>query len=444
LTSQIIKNKRDVVRFSNSFLFEFETVKSEVNFIDFYLLQLIKLKYPFVYYLITKYPDVIFIKDESNIRLRKKSEINSNEYWRQVAEWTGTKEKTKDNQNEDPDILLSIINEIKDFTEFDKTLLTDLFHELLKEKDFRIGLEGKDFKSFVYYENYQKYFRMNLLESDFPAEDFERIRLGDYPKYKEWVFEKIVEGRISDVLNRLIKIVDFTSFEEWENHYKILIEIGKHQAKDTGMFGINISPIIDALEYPNKKLKFFESVEQYKNYILNIFENAPEPYIFESFILHVALTKNKDFTIDKIKIEDLLFNYINTYTENHKELSVDLSMLRNNVVKAPEYATTNLKVQPRADELYKSHLRKYLKDCELAGFIKHTNPGEEYFQIAESWVIENFESLDSFDEYLRTATNLDKESNCYLEFMEFYEQYKEVKPRAVIFTFKHLQPSRWR
>ena len=44
-TNEIIKTYRDVVRLVNSILFEFETVKDEVFFYDFYLLQLLKLEY---------------------------------------------------------------------------------------------------------------------------------------------------------------------------------------------------------------------------------------------------------------------------------------------------------------------------------------------------------------------------------------------------------------
>jgi hypothetical protein len=74
LTNEVILTYRDVIRLSNSFLFEFEHIKNEVNLVDFYFIQLVKVKFFNVYAIISENKYRYFIKDGNVIRLRKISE----------------------------------------------------------------------------------------------------------------------------------------------------------------------------------------------------------------------------------------------------------------------------------------------------------------------------------------------------------------------------------
>ncbi len=79
ITNRVIKSQRDVIRYSNSFLFEMKRVRNEVNFIDFYFVQLLKVKFPAIYKFMSDNIDLLFIKDNKKLRLRTIEEKGYND-----------------------------------------------------------------------------------------------------------------------------------------------------------------------------------------------------------------------------------------------------------------------------------------------------------------------------------------------------------------------------
>ncbi|RYE21634.1 MAG: hypothetical protein EOP45_09305, partial [Sphingobacteriaceae bacterium] len=74
-TNEIIHTHREAIRLANCLLFEITNLENDVFFYDFYLLQLVKLKYPFVYQEIIEYKALFFINDpkenDTLLRLRR-------------------------------------------------------------------------------------------------------------------------------------------------------------------------------------------------------------------------------------------------------------------------------------------------------------------------------------------------------------------------------------
>jgi hypothetical protein len=317
---------------------------------------------------------------------------------------------------------------------------------LVKEKDYRVGSESKDFKSFINWDNFEKYFTIQRLATDFPSSELENFRLSDYELYKEKIDEWITEGKISDIQDRLSKIVDFETFEEWENQLKILFHIGRFQSLTNGPYGLNYKQLINIISYPNLKnggLLSFEDQRSYENYITKIFTMANEPFVFEANVLNAALTNVLEFPLDNNWIQNQLFAYLSIYCNNHSDITSDFRKLHLLTVERIDNYKTQ--IQPRAQQLFLSFFKTHLKACELGSFIRQLNPREEFYILDNEWINTIFENDVEFESYLLDSidNDLDRESDCYIEFMENYENQKVSQYKAIPFDFKFITPTRW-
>lgn len=448
ITNRIIKTQRDVIRFTNSFLFEIKRVKNEVNFLDFYFVQLLKAKFPAVYKFTSDNVDLLFIKDNKKLRLRTIEEKNYNDEHLNMLRILDESRENKNQKKVENTLLEEYVrrNTSNGLSTIEKDVIIDIINELLTEKYLRDESESIDYKSFVFISNFHKYFSIQLLETDFSSYDFENARFEDFANYERKVLEWIKQGRISDIQDRLEKIIDFNSKHEWENHLRLLITIGKYQFKESGPYGINYVQILETLNFPNKnrkKLKFFDSQENYLTYVRDLFEQAPDPYVFESSLLTTALSRYVTIALPVEEIYKFLLSYLRMYCNRHKAVTSELRELhRNCLVKSQSYYT-EYNIEQEAENLFKDHLRKYITGSQLAGFIRHTDPGQEYFHIDFEWLSKFFPTWEDFELYLAEADNIKIEYDHYKEFQTFYKKYKDNDRKPVEFYFEYLSPNRW-
>lgn len=451
LTARVLKSKRDILRFSNAFLFEIKGIKEEVNFIDFYLIHLLKLKFTAVYKFLADHFELFFITEKGEIRLRTVKEKGLNEDLLSMLSLLDESRRPAKDEDEKQTLFEEYVrgNTSEGYTDLEKDIILELVNELMREKDYRVSSTSKDFKSFVYSKNFNTYFNIRLLETNFTAKEFEEFRYDDYEKYREVIFKWIEKGRISDVQERLIKIVDFSTKKEWESHWKILIEIAKYQYKVSGVYGINYREIIDVLTFPDNPKgtghTFFDNREAYISYLRSIFENAPEPYVIEGNILTSALTPYANLPFTDEEIEKQLLEYFKKYCNDHKEITNEFRELHKNAVRKSDTYGRNFEFQDEAQTLFKEHFLEYITGSQLAGFIKHTEPEQDYFNINYEWVKTFFEEpvYENLENYLERAEHIKAEKDHYDEFMEFYDKFRKNNYEPVEFVFKHLQPSLW-
>ncbi|PTQ92006.1 KAP-like P-loop domain-containing protein [Mucilaginibacter yixingensis] len=446
-TNWIVKTQRDAVRLCNSFLFEIDGVIKEVNVIDFYLLQLLKLKHSSLYETVAKYKTVFFIQDKLHMRLRKESERNS-EITGFDLMWQGMEEERPAQQVgeavKDLPILHKYIDSIdkSNINELEIAVIKEVFDVLLTEKDFRIGSESRDYKSFVNGENFEKYFTIQQRITQLSADEFEQYRLGDYEAFQTKIDEWLDDpNKADEVTNRLKKIVDFEHKEEWENHLKILIHIGKRQYAVNGGFGTNYKQIAELIAYPKERdgsYKFFDNAQAYKDYFTAFFEDVPEPYVFEGHILVAGLTGVTDFPLETKEIEDQLYKYFETYCAEHTEITNDFRQLHNVVVEKNNSYNYDYKVQARAEILFLDYFKRHLKVCQLSSFIRLHDPFEKYYIFDVAWIKYIFGSLEELIEYVENNENFDKNSACYIEFMKYHAAVQASAYPAILFPFEYL------
>ncbi len=451
ITSKVIKNNRDILRFSNSLIFEIVQIKDEVNFIDFYLIQLLKLKFTSVYIFLADHFELFFINDKGKIRLRVLSEKYINDEYLNTLKLLDESRKEPVDTETKKSLFEEYIkgNTSDGYSDFEKDTINEIVELLLREKDLRINSASKDYKSFVYSKNFNIYFNIKLLDSSLSAKEFEEYRYDDYQKYRDLIFNWIEKGRISDVKDRLEKIIDFSSKNEWENHLKILIAIAKYQYKHSGVYGINYREIIDVLKYPDNPqgigFIFFDNREDYLNYVWGIFKEAPDPYVIEGNILFSASNKQLQLPFDEALVEEQLLNYFKQYCLDHKEVTDELRELHNIAVKKSDKVGADFDIHPEAEKIFRDHFLQYLKGSQLSGFIRHAEPGTDLFRIDAPWVSNFFPDpmFDNLEDYLERSESIKIEREQYEEFLIFYDKFKSNNYSAVDFIFNYLQPSLW-
>ncbi|MBB6610509.1 hypothetical protein H7F15_05635 [Pontibacter sp. Tf4] len=457
-TNEIVRTKRDVIRLANSIIFEFSLTEEEVHFEDFYLLQLLKIKHQRVYEQLYQYKDIFFITETSNndkyLRLRKESEKSLDDNFSDVFRLLNTdgtygNSKKEVKSDDETEIFRSFLdNRIAD--EFEKDFVYSIVVELLREKNYSEAASNKEkYKSFRYPGNLYKYFSFQRLTSDIPTREFEELRRGNYEVYKQQIFDWINDGKLSELLDRLEKINDFTTYTEYENHLNVSLDIGKYRYSNGQYYGLNYWQIIKTLRYPSDKLEtteIFNSRDEYEDFVRQFFLSAPPPYTFESNIVVTAMSDANDFILKNNELTSINLDYFNKYREANKAVTVEFRELYRNCVKLDPSASSKYTIVPEATKQFKRHFKIYLKTCELSGFIMHSTPQTDSFHIHGDWIKEIFNTIQTFEIYLNSASNLDREDMCFKEFVTFYEKSKVVPDRfiSVEFNFQHLNPDRYK
>lgn len=443
-TNHFIKTHRDVIRLCNSLLFDIEKIKHEVNFADFYLIQLIKLKFTDIYKFISDNRDIIFYKEDDKVRLRKTIERNTNDIGFEAQFY---RDRKKGDIQDAKETILEVYIKQLYVTEETKYVILELFDELLDRRynsgPFFKASEPIDYRAFAYVSNFNKYFNIQLLKTDFSSNEFETYRLGDFTLYKQKLYKWIDEGKLSNAKDNLEKITTFSTKEQWINHLKILLLIAKHFIENSGSRGINYEQLYNVLRYPvstPKQLIFFNTEEEYSNWVESFFAKADVPYLVESNLLVFIIDKYKEFTLTNEKIEAQLLTYFKKYCDNNSEITTEFRELHRNCIRDKR---SNLD-QLEAQNIFTDYFKKNLTAENLAGFIQHSQPEKKYFNINTEWLQTFFPTMLEFEDYLNYDEKLREQKNEYEEFIQFYTLAKANNYKPIVFEFSYLKPNLWR
>ncbi len=470
-TNEIVKTYRDVIRFVNSLLFEIEAIQEEVFFYDFYLLQLLKLEYPKVYEALIENRYKFFTPDrEKGIYILK----TESEAWISDDVLSFSKQGRNDSrnpsdQNEEKKIssFESYLQDNSDslgLNEHDRQLLKYLVETLLILKASATGTgfftnskepryQEQDiqlYKSFSYPRNFHKYFAFKLYEGDISAMEFEDYRRREVSEYKAKVFEWIKQGKYSVLVDRLEKIEDFITIQEFENQILILIEIGNYLLKEnpTDAYFLDYTLIKNNLRYPiqgKRNIRLYSSKENYTNFLIETFKNINNAPIYESHVIKRLIAEKVDVGLSFDQLSKINFEYFKNYCGTHQEVTPEFRQLHSNAIRLVENFNNDYEIIPEAQGIFVKYFLENLKGSELAGFVKHTNPRSDYFHIEYEWIKTFFpeDVWGNLENYLERAENIKKQKEYYEEFLKFYHLFKANMCKPVQYIFKHLQPNLW-
>lgn len=443
ITDYYIKTPRDVIRLVNSILFEQEKIKHEIHIMDFYYLQLIKLKYPLFHKQLFYKKNYIFYPKDGVTTLRKKSEENKNALNAFTEKVIGNinKAAASENSTEDPFLIDGYISTyFKDISETEKLEIISTILQLTIRKEEN-EIERFVFPNSIYWDkNFGRYFDYSLLASDISFEQFTKYRIGDLETYKNQIQEWIKEGKGLQIEFLIKNTKDFKTKIEWENQIQILVEFARIYDNYSNANIWYTVQIIDDLSYPkqNEHILFFNSKDEYKKYVFNFFEQADALYNFFSRVLYTVLKRSHDFILTKNDILELMSKYFIQYCETHEVVSTEFHNLYINASVELNFDAEAIAQRQRLKEKYSEYYKKNLTAKQLVDFISRVSSLDNTYKFNKDNIFHVFKDEKEFEEFLSSSTKLKEQKEYLEEFVQFYNQQKTNNNTPIQFDFKYL------
>ena len=451
--NEIMRNQRDVIRFANSFLFDFSFVKSEVHPKDFLLFQLLKWQFPFQYDQLRLHRFLyLTISEEFQgrpiLRLRKKGEEDFPDGL--ITTLRGVKEmpnETTAAKSEEVTIYEEHINNDKKLNQFDKKFIISLVKRIIEQKNIIDENEAQFYNSFIFPSKFSNYFKLALTDLEIPTKDFEDARRSSFDVYSTAVDKWIDANMYPALLDRLSNISKYETKVELENHLNILWKLGRkyYLFGDSTKFHIFIA--FKAFSNATKYEYLFpkQKTDNLRSFILNHLKNEIINPFFAVEIIFMLIMDEAPFPVSKAELEELNYKYLERECKNDTVDNYLTVLYQHCVLFDPKNTSNHYTMNEKATLLFREQVRKHINACQFGLFIKEISPGSNKFYIEKSELEFYFETYKEFSDYLINAKNIDKQTNCYLEMEQFLNElnYEKNNNAPISFTFKHLKPRRW-
>lgn len=461
ITNVLIQNHRTAIRLANALVFEIEEVIHDVFFYDFYLIQIFKLKYLAVFNLLFENSNIFLVTETKNnntyYRLRlehEKTLDNDTIQHREIANFLlNDKEKTGLSVEEKAPLFNKYLEEnSKKFhlSESDKFHINAIIAELL---DIDRAVEGEHknqrYKTFAKTENFHKYFAYQLEDGEVPASVFELARRQNYGEYLSQIEGWKSENSFDAFSDRVSKIEFFANVLEFENQVQALFEIGKTYASKSNIYGYDFSFLISTLRYPMEDLKdpptkLYTKLADYQIFLRKVFGNNKFPKSFENRLITLIQTQgNGYFPLSNEELAEISLTNLKDHI--NKDLGLEnqfWNTYHNTKIWIPENHLVSR--HPEAEQMATDYYKKKQTECTLGGFITQVSGTRDYFYLNEESTKFAFSSMIEFETWFKTAENIDKTSNCYIEFKAFFEANTADLPNGTKWEFKYITPERHR
>ncbi len=402
-----IKSIRDVYRFLNAFNLVYERMHGEIVIKDLMNIELLRMKYNYVYELLAKAPFKYLFHDESDyLKLWSKSQTNSSSNNEDILEIT----KNKYTDNEDCKNI--------------ENMLRALFNQHTIQPSKNIN------NPFCI----ERYFYYSLLDSDISETEFKDVMKKTYdeikPCIKDWV-----ENNKSISLTNHIKKYTYGTIEECEKIIESIFYFG-YISKT---WYLDLDPILRHINFLPKNNK--ANKEATKKFLNNVFfENGASEFVakfIKDLFYDLVITSTFIFTKEELNdisadmfkllcVNETSFQTIYDLWENTLYFEHDLnsngstSLVEKKNEKANNLFIENIKLN------YKTMLPQLInKDFEGRAFISKT-----YF---DPW-----NGKEGFKSFIDELLTLNKDDKQLKEFSEFVTKYFKNQA-AVQFDFKDIE-----
>jgi uncharacterized protein YejL (UPF0352 family) len=452
ITDMFVQTAREVLRLSNAFHFEITGIANEVFIYDFYLLQLIKLKYPVVYRGILEYQSQFFIRDvmrDKVIKLRNENEQQmENNLISEIIRSTKQSKPSDDVVIQPLPIFHIYLENLKTkekLTDYDVNVLKMVTAELLSpEREFNKGFNNDKAKSIVYTDNFYKYFAFDLMDGDISRAAFETMRNSSLSEYLQWLEEIIHAKKGEIVFDFLYKVNDFGTVGEFENHLTAFFRMGKEFGGNRYSDGIDYLSIIETIRYPvrflHQKLSLYDNEAEYKIFLKNLFySQSSGPRMFESNLVSKIIDHNNELPYYFVDLVGIPLLNLRNYLSSPVKYDMTFFNLRN----ACNILRTNYEgvvYQDEAVKLGRQHYQKFADADALEKLIRMSSPGSGLYHIDKGILEYFFKDYQALDAWLPVAPKVYKFDRKYLEFKNFFMAFKANELRPIQFDFVQMAP----
>lgn len=418
-----IKTLREAKRFLNDFSISVNSIKDEIDISNFLIIKLMKFSYYEVYFQIFANKNKYIGSSDSNTRFGGGI--------RQIG-------LRKDDKNTTQDFKESILfQDLKSFNIYSEEQLDDI--RALFQVLFLESLQKP--LSFGFNNNYFKYFRDELGESEIPDKEYRNVIKSSWGNIiihlKKWE----ENGQLFGILARLYHTdtLDFSNGREYENYIKMLflLENMTSEREDLKYFHIDYDYIFACLFNHTTAIcqKFYENKkEDFTDFIKNLLYSAEFPYTFEMrFCKYIFTRIYEPANFDILSKEDLKEFIIYSFGEIVKTFSYENNMIFDafwrSVIKEhqPDENQSNMwhnveVVLPEVKELFKIAIQRFPDEFLVDMVEKERGWSDERYTRKKNrisdFVLKIFDSYDDFIEF--TRNNIDSQTSRFKdEFLDF-------------------------
>lgn len=446
-----LKNLRDVKRFINSFLIDYEEIKNEVQFRDYFILKLLKFKYYNIYTLFFSHRDDFVTKENYNSTFSKrgkyilKPEGKSNNSFNTTFKDSKIQKFITENFSYDKDDLKNI-----------SSLISNLFDK---------SSSRKDNLSISYEINYYKYFRDELSLTQLSIVEFKKVMSLEFEDIKNQMTDWFKEGKFENAQYYLsdTKVYDLKDVNEYEKYIKSMFFMANFDGADIygrkSKFGFDY----DIIWY-NLNNEDYGVIEEFYNnkpeelglFLKSILDSAESPYGIESlFCYHIDdRIEFSSKIIKKETVRKYLVDYFKEYSQSvNKTDDYFWTLFRNCYVKNWKNTigsswTKNEAYLDEAKLIFKDFIANNL-DNTLFIFIqfqssygrKSKKNKEKDNLVLDGLSKSVFGTCQGFLDFLKLQKikNSNDNSEFLNEFTEFVEKYIKNDEKPIEFNFTHYK-----
>ncbi|MEP1779284.1 P-loop NTPase fold protein [Reichenbachiella sp.] len=436
-----ISNLRDVTRLANAVSINFSNLQGEVDFSNFFHLEMLRLKFPSVY-------ELLFRKTQDFLQTQPDG-YNKNIYCLR------TKKNYRVNNY---DVRNLKEYEIYDYLELNHCQQSIPKYDIEKIVGLLDGIFSNQFGSrrnplsVVYPSNFNKYFSYSLGDKDLSEVEFSEYRRKTLQEFKEKINDWVKNGKEQELKK---KFEEVHSFDNEQDFKKIILGIF-HLANQRTQTQMELRRIVgfDALNLNNKLgdyeyLRNEESVSDtdsknnLSKFILSIFDNAKSPFSFESaFIAEILKQYHINFPIEEKVLEARLVTYLKQYCSSVQNIDMHVWHLFEccRVAKWESSNDGSHKSVPIRIAEAKQILKQFVIEKNAETILPPLiNPGrlkKGRYQLFSNNILAVWDDWKSFYDYINDI----EESPFILEFKEFYRKLEEVSFNEFVeFNFKEIK-----
>lgn len=431
---------RDITRFYNNLLIDYNLLKGEVEFGDLFQIELIKLKFPNVYELLFDKMSEIFENtsgnDPQNIKL--------------IDNYDNVNRKRTFPFKE----ILSANMDFYGVTESQIEKIIKFLNSIFNDRDWSFKFREKPHLSIRNRNQFHTYNAFRVLEGNLSEVEYLAVRNGSYETFSESISEWIDKDFRYPLIRRLKQEKQFENKEEFEKIIKSIFYLTKQEAafeKGTVNISYDEKDLMDKMYGVDSiSNKFYGSnVELYKEFLRSILTNPPAPYVFEASFIFFIIRNDYEFAIEKSELEVIRLNYLKRYLSEAVDFKYAWSFYGYcNKIERISTGNSTIKIQISPNEKANEILIHYLKINALDWFLYEiitTGRGESDTQIMISTrtINEIFGTLEEFEKFL---TEIDEGKWKYLkEFNSLFAKFKETGfDKPIDFEFKVIPGKRFR
>lgn len=438
-----LSSLRDVTRFCNSFVIAYEALEGESKLLDLLNLELLRMKYLGVYNLLS---------DKYNNFLQSYT-LQSDKKFLSLAI---NKEKGSDGR-EIRKILIReylLLNYLKvgvQYNEIDNVInyLYAIFPHYQHLHDIHLELLSIANPSSV-----ARYFHYNLLQSDLSEIEFSKYRQKTSQEFHDGINDWIKKGSINQLRERFENIEFYSDKEDYEKVMRAIfyfasltVPVFKDRIHERGFNEINL---LDKLGVAKTKMYYTTEDDSFKNFIINLFEEPRESYLFiTSFINKIfdtIKTPNWDFILDKESLNKLKITYFRRHAESISEIDRSFFVLFYICSDQQSFSKNEILSQSIRDEQKGEVASIFIENAERLSIsfftiiisIESRNYGEEdprLYTIMKAV----FHAWGTWGKFECFFYSLDEdESGILKEFKDFYSKFKDGGFEPATYNFKNI------